>query len=370
MKEHELFEEVKQRLNNKIELNKIIFDSAFANTLDEELDCFDQGHVKTLTKYIDDHYIKPVKPQKTNPSPESELKLQNFTGSNKELDEADEWQTRNILYLSLIDDTIKELKPKNDNAIELAAKYLSFITGWNKREARQYLTENKTPNLSPITYDIELSDLRLGHPGKITLTIDPRVDPEDVRKTYNKAISELKKWTAVHRYPHNDLTLRLIKFVLKTPGVGWQERFTKWQKEYPKDKNNWKDYKSMQITYSKARKTLLKGIGAVNTERLDRWLNEAKEDLLLASQGQVPVALEPRPEDQLEIPLKNLSRKMLLNDSASQEDKETLLDLKDDIKFMSNPENVDRWAKSIKEALIKFQSKKEAKNGVDPKTNK
>lgn len=366
MQENELFEEVKEKLKNKIELNKIIFDSAFANTLDYELDCFDQGHVKTLTKYIDDHYIKPVKSQKTNPSPESELKLRNFTGSNKELDEADEWQTRNILYLSLIDDTIKELKLKDDHATELAAKYLSFITGWNKREARQYLTENKTPNLSPITYDIELSDLRLGHPGKITLTIDPRVDPEDVRKTYNKAISELKKWTAVHRYPHNDLTLKLIKFVLKTPGLSWQERFTKWQKEYPKDKNNWKDYKSMQITYSKARKTLLKGIGAVNTERLGRWLNEAKEDLLLASQGQIPFALEPQSEDQLKIPLRHLSRKMLLNDSISQEDNETLLGLKDDIEFMSTPENIKR----LKEAILNFQPKKEAKHGKYPKKSK
>lgn len=278
-------------------LNEALFDAVFETAIvgrfdDEKIDNqnYSKADVRTLVNFIKNEYgIKKEQPPKET-SPEAELKLQNFTGSNKELDGADEWQIRNILYLSLLYEVIEQWKavePKSDNAIELAARYLSFITGWNEREAKEYLTENKTPGLSPIPYNVELSYLRLGHPGRITLTIDPRVDPEDVRKTYNRAVSELKKWTHLSRRRHEKHNLELIKFVLETPGLSWQERFKKWQKEYPEYRNKWQNAKTMEGAYKRAWKTLLKGSRTVHIER---WLREAKEDLLLTANGQLPIA--------------------------------------------------------------------------------
>ncbi len=72
----------------------------------------------------------------------------------------------------------------------------------------------------------------------INLIVQPGVSPKEVSKQYERAV---KYWDSVRKKskpkkkykPLNEKTLRIIRFVLVTPGISWAERFEEWHKTYP-----------------------------------------------------------------------------------------------------------------------------------------
>ena len=224
MKEKELFEELKKVLFRDVNLNMEMFYSALNNCYEDFPDDYDQQDLKKVKAFIKTYYVEPVKGQAVSKdtTPQAEVKLKNLTISSEELDEADEWKVRNVLILSQLEDTVKECRPLVSNKLPATSevtlkkeevkklKHLSITLAdwcnWTPREAAIYICFNKIPTLRPIVINIDGNNYRLGHPGKITMQIDPRVKGDEVRHAYNSAVKKLGEWLPVSRKPSEKST--------------------------------------------------------------------------------------------------------------------------------------------------------------------
>lgn len=244
-------------------------------------DKYTDKDVKEIIKVAKDNipYLEKP-PKKKTPPREREIQKRE---PQKEL----EWQTRNALAISLIEATVKSwrlsigvpqlgnwqaakewmnVNKKRKDAIVKTARLLNHICGWDNEEAAKYLLLDELPAYSPITFVIELSNLRLTHPGRITLVIDPQVDPEDVVEAYRKACQEISNRYYLYRAKKRKHNLELVRFVLKTmkekkvkeKDLDWQKIYEQWLKVYP-DKTGKGSVRVMKATYKRVSETLLQG---------------------------------------------------------------------------------------------------------------
>ncbi len=153
----------------------------------------------------------------------------------------------------------------SEGPLERLWAYTSFLqglTGWIEEEAVKFILLGKAPSYVAIRGSIPWPSTEQRH--FITLKIDPRVTPKELVSFYKLSLEEF--FNLIKEYRKGEIaipkrsrpldlnTLNLIKFVLSTPEMSWEERAILWN-EKPHSKR-YSNPHAMESVFSRAKKRL------------------------------------------------------------------------------------------------------------------